>query len=131
MRGLGQANAMGPKKSQFPGPNSLTLALVMYLAASKALCVRDHKNHRPIKSYYVPEHPLCMLQLLLISNKFNDLSLLNWLLTVQEYRDVEGGRVGEQCDKKNLLHCPPTPTSYVTMSPSPPPIDSSPRPQQS
>ncbi len=29
--------SQGPKKSRFPGPNPLPLALVMYLPASKAL----------------------------------------------------------------------------------------------
>jgi hypothetical protein len=31
------AISQGPKKSRFPGPNPLPLALVMYLPASKAL----------------------------------------------------------------------------------------------
>jgi hypothetical protein len=34
----------GPKKSRFPGPNRLPLALVMELTASKALCMELYKS---------------------------------------------------------------------------------------
>ncbi len=46
---------------------------------------------------------LCTLQVLLISDKFCDLSLLHWPLYRAVYRDV--GRDGGQYGKKNLLHC--------------------------
>ncbi len=36
--------SQGPKKSRFPGPNPLPLALVMDLHASKTLCTGPYKS---------------------------------------------------------------------------------------
>jgi hypothetical protein len=38
------AISQGPKKSQFPGPNPLQLALVMDMHASKTLCTGLYKS---------------------------------------------------------------------------------------
>ncbi len=45
----------GSKKSRFPGPNPLPLALIMDLHASRTLRVWGRINHRSINSYYFAE----------------------------------------------------------------------------